>query len=161
MVLIICLVTEMIDWKQKLKNQWVQIEISRVQPGKPGNFLPLGPFPFQYSSAWRYISYVGYKTIVKQRQIQCIVWDVGFKQILICQTDICLELNREKEPPGHRFHSLFPLQKCKIQFIQTEVSVWYLHLYIRFSKQTTYMFNFSRVFCNTLPLLSVVRRILV
>ena len=41
----------MIDWKQKLKNQWVQIEISRVQPGKPGNFLPLGPFPFQYSSA--------------------------------------------------------------------------------------------------------------
>ena len=40
----------MIDWKQKLKNQWVQIEISRVQPGKPGNFLPLGPFPFQYSS---------------------------------------------------------------------------------------------------------------
>ena len=50
MVLIICLVTEMIDWKQKLKNQWVQIEISRVQPGKPGNILQLGPFPFQYSS---------------------------------------------------------------------------------------------------------------
>ena len=48
-VLIICLVTEMIDWKQKLKNQWVQIEISRVQAGKPGNFLPLGSFPFQYS----------------------------------------------------------------------------------------------------------------
>ena len=24
--------------------------ISRVQPGKPGIFLPLGPFPFQYSS---------------------------------------------------------------------------------------------------------------
>ena len=42
----------MIDWKQKLKNQWVQIEISRVQPGKPGNFLPLGPFPFQYSSGY-------------------------------------------------------------------------------------------------------------
>ena len=40
----------MIDWKQKLKNQWVQIEISHVQPGIPGNFLPLGPFPFQYSS---------------------------------------------------------------------------------------------------------------
>ena len=40
----------MIDWKQKLKNQWVQIEISRVQPGKPCNLLPLGPFPFQYSS---------------------------------------------------------------------------------------------------------------
>ena len=39
------------------------------------------------------------------------------------QTDICLEPNREKEAPGHHFHSLFPLQKCKIQFIQTKVSV--------------------------------------
>ena len=39
------------------------------------------------------------------------------------QTDICLEPNREKEALGHHFHSLFPLQKCKIQFIQTEVSV--------------------------------------
>ena len=25
----------MIDWKHKLKNLWVQIEINRVQPGKP------------------------------------------------------------------------------------------------------------------------------
>ena len=44
MVLIICLVTEMVDWKQKLENQWVQIEISRVQPGKADNFLRLGSF---------------------------------------------------------------------------------------------------------------------
>ena len=43
--------------------------------------------------------------IVVQRQIQCIVWDGGFKQILVCQTDICLEPNREKEAPGHHFHS--------------------------------------------------------
>ena len=49
-VIIICLVTEIIAWKQKLKNQMVRIEISRVQPGKPGNFLPLGSFPFQCSS---------------------------------------------------------------------------------------------------------------
>ena len=49
-VVIICLVTDMFDWKQKLKNQWVQIEISRVQPGKPGNFLRLVSFPFQYIS---------------------------------------------------------------------------------------------------------------
>ena len=40
----------MIDWKQKLKNQWVQIEISRVQPGKPGKFLRLVSFSFEYSS---------------------------------------------------------------------------------------------------------------
>ena len=72
---------------------------------------------------WRQISCVGYKTIVKQGQIQGIVWDVGFKQILVCQTDIGLAPNREKEAPGYHFHSLFPLQKCKIQFIQTEVSV--------------------------------------
>ena len=31
-ILIICLVTKIIDWNQKLKNTWVQIEISRVQP---------------------------------------------------------------------------------------------------------------------------------
>ena len=30
--------------------QWVQIEIGRVQPGKPGNFFQLVCFPFQYSS---------------------------------------------------------------------------------------------------------------
>ena len=46
-VLTICLVTEMIDWKQKLMNQWFRIEISHVQPG---NFLRLGSFPFQYNS---------------------------------------------------------------------------------------------------------------
>ena len=46
----ICLVTEMLNWTQRLKNKWVQIEISCLQPGKPGNFLPLGSFPFQYSS---------------------------------------------------------------------------------------------------------------
>ena len=60
---------------------------------------------------WRQISCDGYKTIVKQRQTQCIVWDVGFTQIIICQKDICLEPNREKEAPGHHFHSLLPLQK--------------------------------------------------
>ena len=38
----ICLVTEMIDWKQKLRNQWVQIEIGHVQPCKPGKFLATG-----------------------------------------------------------------------------------------------------------------------
>jgi hypothetical protein len=36
-LLLICLATNMIDWKQKLKNQWVQIEINQVQPGKTGN----------------------------------------------------------------------------------------------------------------------------
>ena len=30
--------------------QWVQLEISRVQHGKPGNFLRLVSFTFQYSS---------------------------------------------------------------------------------------------------------------
>ena len=47
----LCLVTYMFDWKQKLNNQWVQIEINRRQPGKPGNFFRLVSFPFQYSSA--------------------------------------------------------------------------------------------------------------
>ena len=42
MVLIICLVTEVFDCGKNLKNQWVQIEISLVQPGKPGNFLQMG-----------------------------------------------------------------------------------------------------------------------
>ena len=41
----------MVDWKQKLKNQWVQIIINRVKPGKPGNFLRMVSFPFQNSSA--------------------------------------------------------------------------------------------------------------
>ena len=49
-ILMICLITEMSDWKIKLKNQWVEIEISCVQPGKPGNLLQLVFFPFQYSS---------------------------------------------------------------------------------------------------------------
>ena len=50
-VLIICLVTDLIDWKQKIKNQKVQIEINRVQPGlNPCNFLQLVSFPFQYTS---------------------------------------------------------------------------------------------------------------
>ena len=40
----------MVDWKQKLKNQWVKIKISCVQPDKPDNFLRLVSFPFQYSS---------------------------------------------------------------------------------------------------------------
>ena len=40
----------MIDWKQKLKNQWVQIEISRLQPGKPVSFLRLVSFLFKCSS---------------------------------------------------------------------------------------------------------------
>ena len=53
--------------------------------------------------------------IVEQRQIQCIVWDGGFKQILICQTDICLEPNREEEAPENHIHSLLPLQNFKIQ----------------------------------------------
>ena len=49
-VLIICLVTDMVDWKQKLKNQWVQIEINRIQLGQPGNFFLMVSFSFQYSS---------------------------------------------------------------------------------------------------------------
>ena len=49
-VLTIYLVTEMIDWKQKLKKQWVHIEISRAQPGKHDNFLQMYSFPFQYST---------------------------------------------------------------------------------------------------------------
>ena len=56
-VLKTCLVIDMVDWKQKLNTQWVQIEINRVQPGKPGNFLRLGSFPFQCSTdpkqGWR------------------------------------------------------------------------------------------------------------
>ena len=49
-VILICLVTDMIGWKQKLKTQWVKIEIDCVQPGRPGNFFRLVFFPFQYSS---------------------------------------------------------------------------------------------------------------
>ena len=110
---------------------------------------------------WRQPLCVGYKTIVKQRQIQCIVWDIGFKQILVCQTDICLEPKREKEAPGHHFHSLFPLQKCKIQFL-SDISICLIPTPIyQVFKQTIYMFNFSRLFCNTSLLLSIVRRILV
>ena len=56
----------------------------------------------------RQIQCVGYKMIVEQRQIQCIVWDGGFKQILVCQTDIYLESNREQEAVGHHFHPLLP-----------------------------------------------------
>ena len=47
--------TDMVDCKQKLKNQLVQIEINRVQPGKPskpGNFFQLVSFPFQCISAF-------------------------------------------------------------------------------------------------------------
>ena len=33
--------------------------------------------------------------IVEQRQIQCVVLDAGFKQLLVYQTYICLEPNRE------------------------------------------------------------------
>ena len=46
--------------------------------------------------------------ITEQRQMQCIVWDGGFKQIFICQTDICLESNREKEAVRHHFQSILP-----------------------------------------------------
>ena len=38
------------DWLATDAKEWVQIEISRVQPGKPGNFMPLVTFLFQYSS---------------------------------------------------------------------------------------------------------------
>ena len=51
-ILKIYLATEMVDWKQKLKNHWVQREISRVQPSKPGNFLPLVSFSFEYNSVY-------------------------------------------------------------------------------------------------------------
>ena len=42
--------TDLIDWNQKIKNQKVQIEINRVQPGNLGNFLRLVSFHFQYTS---------------------------------------------------------------------------------------------------------------
>ena len=46
------------------------------------------------------------------------------------QMHVC-NLNREKEAPGHHFHSILPLPKCKIRFFQIEGFVYYPYLYIR------------------------------
>ena len=73
-------------------------------------------------------------------------------QIPVCQTDICLA------PLSLSFSFI------KVQYtFYSDICICFIpiHLYIRFSKQIIYTFNFSRLFCNTSPLLSVIRRILV